>query len=98
MSGIRDILYVRFSLPDLERQQAFLEDFGLQVFREGDRLYARGTDASPFVYAAETGEEKFLGLGFEAESLADLERIAAIDGAAVEVHDVYNRFIYDIAQ
>ena len=84
MSGILDLLYVRFSIPDLDKQQTFLEEFGLQVSRQGDQLLARGTDPEHFVYSAEQGEPKFLGLGFAAASLADLERIAAIDGVAVE--------------
>ena len=84
MSGIRDILYVCFAVPDFAAQRTFLQDFGLQVFEQGDRLYARGTDASAFIYSAAAGEAGFAGLGFEAESEADLNRIAAIDGVAVE--------------
>lgn len=83
MSGIRDIQYVRFAVPDVDKQQKFLEDFGFLVSRKGDRLFARGTDPSEFVYSAQPGDAKFLGMGYEAESLADLERIAAIDGVPV---------------
>ena len=84
MAGIADILYVRFRVPDLEREQKFLDDFGMATYFEGGRLFARGTDASPYIYSAEEGEAAFLGLGFEALSEADLERIAAIDGVGVE--------------
>ncbi len=84
MAGIADILYVRFRVPDLEREQKFLDDFGMTTYFEGGRLFARGTDASPYICSAEEGEAAFLGLGFEALSEADLERIAAIDGVAIE--------------
>ena len=87
MTGIADILYVRFRVPDLEVQQKFLDDFGFVTRRENGALLARGTDASPFVYAAEQGEAVFLGLGFEVLSKADLERIAAIDGAPITAND-----------
>ena len=83
MGGIADILYVRFRVPDLERQQRFLDDFGLVTSRGNGRLLARGTDASAYVYTAEEGDAAFLGLGFEALSQGDLERIAAIDGVPV---------------
>ena len=84
MTGIADILYVRFRVPDLEREQRFLDDFGMVTYFDGGRLLARGTDASPYLYSAEQGEAAFLGLGFEALSEADFERIAAIDGAEIE--------------
>ena len=87
MTGIADILYVRFRVPDLDVQQRFLDDFGLITRRENGALLARGTDANSFIYCAEQGEAAFLGLGFEALSEADLERIAAIDGAPIEANE-----------
>jgi len=83
MGGIRDILYVRFSVAELDQQETFLKDFGLLVTRDGEKLFARGTDGEDYVYCAEKGAPKFLGMGFEAETEADLRRIAAIDGARV---------------
>ena len=91
MSGIVDILYVRFQVPDLDQQETFLNDFGFATFREEGTLYARGTDANPFVYAAQEGDAQFLGLGFEAESSDDLERIAAIDGVEIPAIDMIAR-------
>ena len=87
MAGIADILYVRFQVPDLDRQRRFLDDFGLITRRENGTLLARGTDANAFIYSAVQGEAAFLGIGFEALSEEDLRRIAAIDGAAVEAND-----------
>ena len=88
MSGIVDILYVRFQVPDLDKQETFLNEFGFVTFREGGMLCARGTDAAPFAYAVQEGEPQFLGLGFEAESEADLARIAGIDGVPIEPSDL----------
>jgi catechol 2,3-dioxygenase-like lactoylglutathione lyase family enzyme len=84
MTVITDLHHVRFRVEDLDQQQRFLEDFGLQVYREGNVLYARGTDATPYNYIAEQGAPEFLGLAFEASSRKSLESIAAIDGVAVE--------------
>jgi len=87
MTVITDLHHVRFRVEDLDKQQQFLEDFGMQVNREEDVLYARGTDATPYNYIAEQGAPEFLGLAFEASSRENLERIAAIDNAAVESLD-----------
>jgi len=71
----------------LDTQEKFLNDFGFLVTREGDTLFARGTDPEEFAYSAELGEAKFLGMGFETESREDLERIAAIDGVPVRINE-----------
>ena len=83
MNRLQDISYVRFSVEDLGKQQKFLEDFGLAVFHESGTLYARGTDAQPFVYAATQGIPGFTAVGFQANSEAALREIAAFDGAEV---------------
>ena len=56
--------------------------------RTADRLYMRGTDPAPFIHVTHLGEPRFLGLGFAAQSEADLHRLATMDGAsAVEDMD-----------
>ena len=50
---INDVLYVRFSVTDLQVQQQFLEDFGFKSEISNGLLIARGTDASPYIYIAE---------------------------------------------
>ncbi|MCG8442026.1 MAG: VOC family protein [Caulobacterales bacterium] len=87
VSKAADIAYVRFQVPDLARMGTFLEDFGLTVSEgrtaAGARaLYSRGTGGSPYVHVAEEGETGFIGLGLEMSARADLEALAAIDGAA----------------
>jgi catechol-2,3-dioxygenase len=81
---IEDIAHVRFAAPDLGVMRAFLEDFGLQVFEANGRLYGKGLDGRPFLHVTETGPAQFLAVGFRAESLADLEVLAAHEGARLE--------------
>ncbi|UPT63017.1 MAG: VOC family protein [Hyphomonadaceae bacterium JAD_PAG50586_4] len=81
---IEDIAHVRFAAPDLSSMRSFLEDFGMVCFEAGGRLYGRGADGRPFVHVTEPGEAKFLAVGFRAETIADLESLAAHEGAKVE--------------
>ena len=46
---------------------------------------ARGTDTSQYVYLAEAGEPAFIGLGFEASSLDDLEALAKRENVTMRV-------------
>ena len=82
---IADISHVRFTAPDLTQMAEFLTEFGLRPSLSADgTLYARGTGPWPFLHATSPGEPGFAGLGFRADSLADLEALAAADGAAAE--------------
>lgn len=90
MTGIKieDIAYVRFRAPDLDLMETFLGEFGLvRAARSADTLYMRGAGTSPFVHVTHLGEAGFVGLGFAAESLADLERLAGEEGIAPVVSD-----------
>lgn len=85
MIRVTDIAYVRFNAPDLDQMETFLAEFGMvRAAREGDTLYSRGTDPRPFVHVTHKGEPGFAGVGFFAESLDDLERLAKAEGVAVE--------------
>ncbi|HBK19511.1 MAG TPA: glyoxalase [Gammaproteobacteria bacterium] len=87
MAGIKDVLYVRFKVTDLQAQKQFLNDFGFQTQIEDDLLMARGTDSSPYIYLAEASDTPaFISVGFEAESEDALRDIAAIDGVPVETN------------
>ncbi len=81
--GIADILYVRFQVEDLAKQQVFLEHFGFAVERVDGYLLARGTDANRYCYIAEEGPAKFLEVGFEALSHQKMLEIAALEQAQV---------------
>lgn len=84
-----DTAYILFQVPDLEKQRAFLEDFGMVSGAGGDdALYMRGYGPAPWIYAAYRGEQAaFLGAGFLAASEADLQRIASETGSAIEAVD-----------
>ena len=86
MSVIRveDIAHVRYAAPDLGTMRSFLEDFGMTCFEQDGRLYAKGSDGRPFVHVTEQGPAKFLAVGFRAETLADLEALAAHEGVPIE--------------
>lgn len=90
VTKIEDIAHVRFRAPDLEKMAQFLADFGLLPAEDGtraDRLYVRGRGSAPFLHVTELGEPAFLAVGLRATSVAELERLAARTGAAVEDHD-----------
>ena len=80
---IADIAHVRFTAPDLAEMQTFLTEFGLSAALWDDgALYARGAGPAPFLHATAQGEPGFAALGLRADSVADLERLAAAQAAA----------------
>lgn len=92
MSNTRDVLayatevaFVRYRVPDLAVQRSFLNDFGMTIVDEGsdgdDKIYARGEGGRAFLYQAELGAPKFIGLGFQMSSREDLDSLAGLDGA-----------------
>jgi catechol 2,3-dioxygenase-like lactoylglutathione lyase family enzyme len=82
---ISDISHVRFTAPDLQEMQVFLEQFGLTPSRSADGvLYARGAGPAPFLHATAAGEPGFAALGLLAETVEDLEALARAEGVKVE--------------
>jgi len=81
---IEDIAHVRYAAPDLRVMRSFLEDFGLICFEDNGQLYAKGSDGRAFLHVTQPGAAKFLAIGLRAESLADLEKLAAAEGVSVE--------------
>lgn len=85
---IEDVAYVRFGAPDLGEMRAFLDDFGLAVVSADDRtIIARGAGPAPVTHITELGPAAFLGVGFRAASLDDLERLAAAEGVESQPFD-----------
>jgi catechol 2,3-dioxygenase-like lactoylglutathione lyase family enzyme len=83
MIKVKDIAYVRFAAPDLDKMEQFLADFGLvTATREGDVIYSRGTDPTAYVHVTELGEAGFRGMAFEAASAEDLEAASKLEGAS----------------
>ena len=84
----KDLAYVRFRAPDLDKMEAFLTDFGLvRAVRTEDTLYMRGLDDAPFFHVTHKGEAGFLGLAFLMPSLSDLEALSAMEGAS-DIEDI----------
>jgi catechol 2,3-dioxygenase-like lactoylglutathione lyase family enzyme len=88
MIAIQDIAYVRYGAPDLDKMQAFLEDFGLHLAqRTASALYMRGAGAQPVLHVTELAQQSGqIGFGLRAATLADLERLAGILGKTVETN------------
>ena len=84
-----DTAYIMFQVPDLQRQQAFLEDFGLLGAAQTDSaLYMRGHGTAPYIYLAQKGSKAlFLGAGFLVDSEEDLQRVARETGKSIESLD-----------
>jgi catechol 2,3-dioxygenase-like lactoylglutathione lyase family enzyme len=86
---IEDVAYVSFRAPDLAEMRAFLEDFGLTaVEATPTRLVMRGAGPSPIAHVSEIGDAGFVGVAFRAESLADLERLAVVEGVTIRPLDL----------
>lgn len=81
---VDDIAHVRFTAPDLAVMRDFLEDFGMSCFEDGGRLYGKGNDGRPFIHVTEPSEAQFLAVGLRADSVEDLERLAAYEGVQIE--------------
>jgi len=81
-----DTAYIRFAVPDLEKQRAFLEDFGMRVAQDtGSALYMRGYGSAPYIYVVQQADRpRFLGAGFVVAQKQDLDRVAAATGARIE--------------
>ena len=89
---VKKLAYVRIGAPDLEKAERFLDEFGLLVASRTDHeIYFRGTDAEPPCYILSKGAWNVTAIGFEADSVEDLEKVAQQEGAsAIEsIEDAY---------
>lgn len=74
----RELAFLRFEVPDLDRTEDFLTDFGLRrAERSAAQLVVRGTGPSPCVYTASLGAKaRFLGTAFTVSDGTDLDAVA----------------------
>jgi len=85
MIVVQDILYARYQAPDLDVMERFLLDFGMaRAARTGTTLYMRGEGPQPYIHVTDLGEARAAAFGLLAQSVADLETIAAECGVQVE--------------
>lgn len=77
--------FVRFAVPDLEALETFLTAFGLVAsHREGDQIYFRGADDTPYLYVARQGDPGFDGFAFDLGSAEAVRAFADRWGLGVE--------------
>jgi len=82
---VKDLMFPRFTAPDLDLVETFLTDFGMERSARTDTaLYMRGVDGDHHVHVTELGEPGFIGVAFEAQSAEDLKKLAAAEGVSVE--------------
>ena len=83
------LAYLSFEVPDLDKAEQFLRDFGLvTVQSNAQTLYMRGADRSPFCYRAIQAERpRFVGFGLEVENTEALTKLAQLPGAS-GIHDL----------
>lgn len=88
MSPIQDIAFVRYQVPDLDRMEAFLTDFGLQrAERTPQALFMRAGGPSRHVHISELGPDTAtLGFGLQARSAQALAELAARVGQPVQAN------------
>ena len=80
---VTDMAFVRVRVPDLDRAEEFLTDFGLaRAERTASALYMRGTGSAHHVHVTELGEPKFLSLAFTAAQRDDLDALSRVPGAS----------------
>lgn len=89
MIKVADLAYARLQSPSLDQAEEFLTAFGMaRVERTPKALYMRGTGPAHHIHVTHLGPPRFIGLAFQAENEADLERLARAPGAdGVETMD-----------
>lgn len=81
----KDVAYVRFGAPDIDKMHEFLTDFGLVVVEKTDsKLITRTRGTSAFSHVTELGEPEFKSFGIWLDSEADLEALAKHDNVPIE--------------
>jgi len=85
ITKIKDVMFPRFTAPDLDVAETFLTEFGMQRSARTDTaLYMRGVGSDHHLHVTELGEPSFIGVAFEARCAEDLEKLAAAEGLSVE--------------
>jgi catechol 2,3-dioxygenase-like lactoylglutathione lyase family enzyme len=89
MITIEDVAYLRVAVDDLQQQEQFLLDFGMQPARRTARaVYMRGAGTQPVIHISELRSEEYRpAIGLVAASRTDLQSCAKSFGAAVEANE-----------
>jgi hypothetical protein len=80
------VAYVLFERPELDRQLAFLQDFGMHVAEASESaIFLRGHGISPWFYCVSKGNKaRFLGAGYSVKSAEELDFLARETGSTIE--------------
>jgi len=83
MIRLKNIEHITYKVPDLDRAEQFVTDFGMtKVARTDSKLYMRGASASPYCYVAELAERaEYVSAAFAVESLDELRKAEELPGA-----------------
>lgn len=90
MIKAQDILYNEFDIPDLDKEEAFLTDFGMiRAERSDETLYMRGRGKFPYLFVGHKADKPgFRAVAFAAEKADDLETLAKHPDAKGNIEDV----------
>jgi hypothetical protein len=82
---VRDVAWLEFAKPDLDRAEAFAHAFGFSTsLRTASELQLRGTDlGAPCVLIRLGTRSRFLGAAFRAADTHDVRRLAEATGTTV---------------
>ena len=82
----KELLYVHFERPDLDRTEAYLRDFGLILAsKTATELTMRGAGPRPCIYRATLGSRaRFIGFALSVETAEELETLARTFNSRVE--------------
>lgn len=88
MIKVKDVAFIRFRAPDLDKMESYLTDFGMvRSVRTDHKLFMRGMGPSHHLHVTEIGEPGFIGGAFWANSLDDLKQLSAA-AAASDVEEI----------
>ncbi len=83
MIKVQDVIATNYRVPDLDKMEKFLTDFGMvRARRDATKLYMRGAGTLPFLTSVEQGEPAFISATFRVETLAELEEAAKLPGSS----------------
>ena len=77
MIKVIDVAYPILQVPGLNKQEAFLKDFGLVTTKKtSTELYMQGLGPHKFIHKTIKGKKKFIGSAFYAKSMNDLNKLS----------------------
>lgn len=96
---VQRLAYLRFERPDIQKAERFLNDFGLITQHKSttDIYLAANTKADWCYHLKQASTPRFVGIGFDASSRSDLERLARTLGTdgpeSIDEHGAVERVI-----